>query len=51
MDTVKKSMERAEILMEALPYIRRFYNKVIVINTEATPWLMTSSKICSPGMW
>ena len=31
MDTVKKSMERAEILMEALPYIRRFYNKVIVI--------------------
>jgi acetylglutamate kinase len=24
-------MERAEILMEALPYIRRFYNKTIVI--------------------
>jgi acetylglutamate kinase len=31
MDSVKKSMERAEILIEALPYIRRFYNKVIVI--------------------
>jgi acetylglutamate kinase len=31
MDTVKKSMERADILLEALPYIRRFYNKVIVI--------------------
>ncbi|HOF04013.1 MAG TPA: acetylglutamate kinase [Syntrophales bacterium] len=31
MDTVKKSMERAEILLEALPYIRRFYNKIIVI--------------------
>jgi len=31
MDSVKKSMERAEILMEALPYIRRFYNKIIVI--------------------
>ena len=28
---LKKSMERAEILMEALPYIRRFYNKTIVI--------------------
>ena len=31
MDHVKKSMERAEILLEALPYIRRFYNKTIVI--------------------
>jgi len=31
MDSVKKSMERAEILIEALPYIRRFYNKIIVI--------------------
>jgi acetylglutamate kinase len=31
MDPVKKSMERAEILLEALPYIRRFYNKTIVI--------------------
>jgi acetylglutamate kinase len=31
MDNVKKSMERAEILLEALPYIRRFYNKTIVI--------------------
>lgn len=28
---VKQSMERAEILLEALPYIRRFYNKTIVI--------------------
>ncbi len=31
MDEVKQSMERAEILLEALPYIRRFYNKTIVI--------------------
>jgi acetylglutamate kinase len=31
MENVKKSMERAEILLEALPYIRRFYNKTIVI--------------------
>jgi len=31
MDNVKKSMERADILIEALPYIRRFYNKIIVI--------------------
>jgi len=31
MDNVKKSMERANILLEALPYIRRFYNKIIVI--------------------
>jgi len=31
MDKVKKSMERADILLEALPYIRRFYNKIIVI--------------------
>jgi len=30
-DKVKKSMERADILLEALPYIRRFYNKTIVI--------------------
>jgi len=31
MDNVQKSMERANILLEALPYIRRFYNKIIVI--------------------
>jgi acetylglutamate kinase len=31
MDKMKKSMERADILVEALPYIRRFYNKIIVI--------------------
>ncbi|MEK6655434.1 MAG: acetylglutamate kinase [Thermodesulfobacteriota bacterium] len=31
MDDVKKSMERADVLLEALPYIRRFYGKTIVI--------------------
>jgi acetylglutamate kinase len=31
MGDVAKSIERAEILLEALPYIRRFYNKTIVI--------------------
>jgi len=31
MDNVKKSMERAEILLESLPYIRRFNNKTIVV--------------------
>ena len=31
MDNILNSMERAEILLESLPYIRRFYNKTIVI--------------------
>jgi len=31
MDDILNSMERADILLEALPYIRRFYNKTIVI--------------------
>lgn len=31
MEDVKKSVERAEILVEALPYIRRFFNKTVVI--------------------
>jgi acetylglutamate kinase len=31
MGNIKNSMERAEILLEALPYIKRFYNKTIVI--------------------
>jgi len=31
MGSVRESMERADILLEALPYIRRFYNKTIVI--------------------
>src|SRR5512133_2798167 len=31
MDDLKKSVERADILLEALPYIRRFYGKTIVI--------------------
>ncbi|HOK06997.1 MAG TPA: acetylglutamate kinase [Syntrophales bacterium] len=30
-DMVKTSVERAGILLEALPYIRRFYNRTIVI--------------------
>jgi len=31
MEHIKNSMERADILLEALPYIKRFYNKTIVI--------------------
>jgi len=31
MEHLQNSMERADILLEALPYIRRFYNKTIVI--------------------
>ena len=31
MDDIKSSMERADILVEALPYIRRFFNKTVVI--------------------
>jgi len=31
MNDVEKSVERADILLEALPYIRRFYGKTIVI--------------------
>jgi acetylglutamate kinase len=31
MENLAQSMERAEMLLEALPYIRRFYNKIIVI--------------------
>jgi acetylglutamate kinase len=31
MTVQKKAMERANILLEALPYIQRFYNKTIVI--------------------
>jgi acetylglutamate kinase len=31
MNDLKASMARADILLEALPYIRRFYNKTIVI--------------------
>jgi len=31
MEHIQNSMERADILLEALPYIRRFYNKTIVI--------------------
>ena len=31
MQNIQSSMERADILLEGLPYIRRFYNKTIVI--------------------
>ena len=31
MNDIRKLMERADILLEALPYIRRLYNKTIVI--------------------
>ena len=31
MGYIKNSMERADMLLEALPYIKRFYNKTIVI--------------------
>ena len=29
--------DKAEILAQALPYIRKFHGKTIVINTAATP--------------
>jgi hypothetical protein len=38
MGDVEKSIERAEILLEALPYIRRFYNKPLSSNTAGTLW-------------
>ena len=28
----------AKVLSEALPYIRRFVGKTLVISTAATPW-------------
>jgi len=31
MNTLEESVERASVLLEALPYIKRFYNKTIVI--------------------
>ncbi|HPL64281.1 MAG TPA: acetylglutamate kinase [Syntrophales bacterium] len=31
MEGLRKSRDRAEILLEALPYIRRFYNKTVVV--------------------
>jgi acetylglutamate kinase len=31
MESISNSIERADILLETLPYIRRFYNKTIVI--------------------
>ena len=31
MENISNSIERADILLETLPYIRRFYNKTIVI--------------------
>ncbi len=30
-DSIQKSVERADILLEALPYIQRFFNKTVVI--------------------
>jgi len=35
---MEKYIEKADILLEALPYIQRFANKTMVINTAATPW-------------
>ena len=31
------NMERAEVLTAALPYIRKYSGKVIVVNTAGTP--------------
>ena len=31
MENISNLIERADILLETLPYIRRFYNKTIVI--------------------
>ena len=31
------NLERAQTLVEALPYIQKYNGKVVVINTAATP--------------
>jgi hypothetical protein len=48
---MEKIIDKAKVLIEALPYIRRFYNKTIVIkygevlwrrSQEVLPWMLSS---------
>ena len=31
-------MQKAAVLIEALPYIQRFNRKIVVVNTAEAPW-------------
>ena len=33
-------LEKAQVLIEALPYIQRFNRKIIVVNTAEAQWWM-----------
>ncbi|HOG16482.1 MAG: Acetylglutamate kinase [Syntrophaceae bacterium PtaU1.Bin231] len=46
MEDVKKYVERAEILLEALPYIRRFFNKTLVIKYGGHAMVDEDLKTC-----
>lgn len=35
---MKKSIQKAEVLIEALPFIKKFYNKTIVIKYGGNAW-------------
>ena len=37
MDTHFSNAERAQVLTQALPYIKKYVGKVVVVNTAATP--------------
>ena len=48
-DKLLGAQERAEILLEALPYIRRFQNTPSSSSTAATPWWTTRLKKSLPS--
>jgi acetylglutamate kinase len=51
MEDMAKFVERADILVEALPYIRRFYNKTIVIKYGGHAMVDEDLKNNSPATW
>ena len=47
MTVEQKYLDKADVLIEALPYIRRFHDKVIVVKYAAPPWSMMVSCVAS----
>ena len=46
---MQKFLSKAEVLIEALPYIQRFNRKIIVVKYGGSAWWMRPEKTCHRG--
>lgn len=50
-NNMKEILQKAEVLIEALPYIQRFNRKIIVVKYGGSAMVDEELKTCHPGCY